>query len=264
MPDFSSPEIWISLLTLTFLEVVLGIDNIIFISIVANKLPASEQARARNLGLGLALIFRILLLLGITWIISLTNPLFSIPAFFNGMESIDISVKDLILLLGGLFLIAKSTSEIHHKLEGKSEKESKLAVKVTLSAILVQIVLVDLVFSFDSILTAIGLVKDVAIMIIAVVISILIMMAYAGPVSRFINKHPTLQMLALSFLILIGVMLVMEGFHQHVSKGYIYFAIAFSLLVEILNMRIRKRQSPVQLHGIQEEAAQSEQETSKA
>lgn len=255
MPDFSSPEIWISLLTLTFLEVVLGIDNIIFISIVANKLPEAEQARARNLGLLLALVFRILLLLGITWIISLTNPLFSIPAFFDGMEPIDISVKDLILLLGGLFLIAKSTSEIHHKLEGHGEKEKEVKVKATLSAILVQIVLVDLVFSFDSILTAIGLVKEVVIMIIAVVISILIMMAYAGPVSRFINKHPTLQMLALSFLILIGVMLVMEGFHQHVSKGYIYFAIAFSLIVEVLNMRIRKRQSPIQLHGVQEEAA---------
>ncbi len=258
LPDFSSPEIWISLLTLTFLEVVLGIDNIIFISIVANKLPETEQARARNLGLGLALIFRILLLLGITWIISLTNPLFSIPAFFDSMEPIDISVKDLILLLGGLFLIAKSTSEIHHKLEGESEKEMKIGVKATLGAILVQIVLVDLVFSFDSILTAIGLVKDVVIMIIAVIISILIMMAYAGPVSRFINKHPTLQMLALSFLILIGVMLVMEGFHQHVSKGYIYFAIAFSLIVEVLNMRIRKRQAPVQLHGVQEEAAQTD------
>lgn len=262
MPDFSSPEIWISLLTLTFLEVVLGIDNIIFISIVANKLPEGEQARARNLGLSLALIFRILLLLGITWIISLTNPLFSIPAFFNGMEPIDISVKDLILLLGGLFLIAKSTSEIHHKLEGHSDQEKKVSVKATMGAILVQIVLVDLVFSFDSILTAIGLVKEVVIMIIAVVISILIMMAYAGPVSRFINKHPTLQMLALSFLILIGVMLVMEGFHQHVSKGYIYFAIAFSLIVETLNMRLRKRQSPVQLHGIQEEAARSENEIS--
>lgn len=261
IPDFSSPEIWISLLTLTFLEVVLGIDNIIFISIVANKLPEGEQARARNMGLGLALIFRIALLLGITWIISLTNPLFSIPAFFDGMDPIDISVKDLILLLGGLFLIAKSTSEIHHKLEGEKEQEKSFSVKATLGAILVQIVLVDLVFSFDSILTAIGLVKEVLIMIIAVVISILIMMAYAGPVSRFINKHPTLQMLALSFLILIGVMLVMEGFHQHVSKGYIYFAIAFSLIVEILNMRLRRHQSPVQLHGIQEEAAMMEEKS---
>lgn len=257
IPDFSSPEIWISLLTLTFLEVVLGIDNIIFISIVANKLPEGEQARARNLGLMLALIFRVALLLGITWIISLTNPLFTIPSFFNGMEPLSISVKDLILLLGGLFLIAKSTSEIHHKLEGAGHETKEVKVKATLSAILVQIVLVDMVFSFDSILTAIGLVKEVFIMIVAVVISILIMMAYAGPVSRFINKHPTLQMLALSFLILIGFMLVVEGFHQHVSKGYIYFAIAFSLVVEVLNMRLRKKQVPVQLHGLQEEPIQN-------
>ena len=260
MPDFTSPEIWISLLTLTFLEIVLGIDNIIFITIVANKLPEEKQARARNLGLTLALVFRVLLLLGITWIISLTNPLFTVPTFDGG--ELAISVKDLILILGGVFLIGKSTTEIHHKLEGSGQDKSKTsAVKATLSAVLFQIVLVDMVFSFDSILTAVGLVKDVAIMIIAVVISILIMMAYAGPVSRFVNKHPTLQMLALSFLILIGVMLVVEGLHQHVSKGYIYFAIAFSLVVELMNMRLRRKQDPVQLHGIQEEVIADQPES---
>lgn len=251
MPDFSNPAIWVSLLTLVFLEVVLGIDNIIFISIVANKLPIEQQPKARNIGLLLAMIFRVMLLLGITWIISLTQPLFSIPTFDGTDDMLDISVKDLILIGGGLFLLGKSTTEIHHKLEGAST-QSHMPGKATatLSAILVQIVLVDLVFSFDSILTAIGLVKEVMIMIIAVVISIIIMMAYAGPVSRFINKHPTLQMLALSFLILIGVMLIVEGLHQHVNKGYIYFAIAFSLVVEVLNMRLRKKQDPVQLHGM--------------
>lgn len=252
IPDFSNPAIWVSLLTLVFLEVVLGIDNIIFISIVANKLPVEQQARARNIGLMLAMVFRVLLLLGITWIISLTQPLFSLPTFDGSGAMLDISVKDLILMAGGLFLLGKSTTEIHHKLEGAGAPGGAASHKVgaTMGAILVQIVLVDLVFSFDSILTAIGLVKEVMIMIIAVVISIIIMMVYAGPVSRFINKHPTLQMLALSFLILIGVMLVAEGLHQHVNKGYIYFGIAFSLIVEILNMRLRKNQDPVQLRGM--------------
>ncbi len=252
IPDFSDPAIWVSLLTLVFLEVVLGIDNIIFISIIANKLPVEQQAKARNIGLLLAMVFRVLLLLGITWIISLTQPLFSVPTFDGSGQMLDISIKDLILIAGGLFLLAKSTTEIHHKLEGATLPEGASSQKVAtaLSGILVQIVLIDLVFSFDSILTAIGLVKEVLIMIIAVVVSIIIMMAYAGPVSRFINKHPTLQMLALSFLILIGVMLIIEGLHQHVNKGYIYFAIAFSLIVEVLNMRLRKKQDPVQLRGM--------------
>lgn len=249
-PDLTDPAILVSLLTLVFLEVVLGIDNIIFISIVAGKLPSEDQSKAKNLGLLLAMVFRILLLLGITWIISLTQPVFNIPSLDDPGTSLDISVKDLILIAGGVFLIGKSTTEIHHKLEGAREQsEGKGPKRAALAGILVQIILVDMVFSFDSILTAIGLVKDVAIMIIAVVISMIVMMIYAGPVSRFINKHPTLQMLALSFLILIGVMLVVEGFHQHVNKGYIYFAIAFSLVVEILNMRLRGKRDPVELRG---------------
>lgn len=250
LPDLSDPAILVSLVTLVFLEVVLGIDNIIFISIVAGKLPVEEQAKAKNLGLLLAMVFRILLLLGISWIISLTQPVFSIPSLDDPGTNLDISIKDLILIAGGIFLIAKSTTEIHHKLEGaRDQQDGQAAKRVALAGVLVQIILVDMVFSFDSILTAIGLVKDVAIMIIAVIISMIVMMIYAGPVSRFINKHPTLQMLALSFLILIGVMLVVEGFHQHVNKGYIYFAIAFSLIVEILNMRLRRKQDPVKLRG---------------
>ncbi|MCO6484954.1 MAG: TerC family protein [Saprospiraceae bacterium] len=249
LQDFTHPAIWISLLTLTFLEVVLGIDNIIFISIVASKLPPDQQPKARNIGLLLAMVLRILLLLGITWIISLTQPLFTLPDWDLDNERIAISIKDLILIAGGAFLIAKSTTEIHHKLEGVGQKAIKTGVaKAAMSSVLIQILLVDMVFSFDSILTAIGLVKEVGIMIIAIVISMVIMMIYAGPVSRFINRHPTLQMLALSFLILIGVMLVVEGFHTHFNKGYIYFAIAFSLVVELLNMRLRRRQEPVQLH----------------
>lgn len=255
-PDFSDPQIWLSLLTLTFLEIVLGVDNIIFISIVAGKLPQHQQKKARNLGLTLALFFRVALLLGITWIITLTNPLFSIDFLKVDGEPMGFSFKDLILLGGGIFLLFKSTSEIHEKLEGEDE-DLKVSQKNAIAAVIVQIVLVDMVFSFDSILTAIGLSNEVVIMIIAVILSIFVMMRYAGEISHFINTHPTMQMLALSFLILIGVMLVAEGFHQHVSKGYIYFAIAFSLGVELLNMRLRKRQKKkkaVQLHGVHAEA----------
>lgn len=257
IPDFADPQIWLSLLTLTFLEIVLGVDNIIFISIVAGKLPHHQQKQARTLGLTLALFFRVALLLGITWIITLTDPVFSIGFLQEEGHSMGISVKDLILIGGGLFLLFKSTSEIHNKLEGEDE-DLKVSQKNAIAAVIVQIVLVDMVFSFDSILTAIGLSNEVIIMIIAVVISIFVMMRYAGEISHFINTHPTMQMLALSFLILIGVMLVAEGFHQHVSKGYIYFAIAFSLGVELLNLRLRKRQKKkqkaVQLHGLHEEA----------
>lgn len=247
LSDLSNPAIWVSLLTLTFLEIVLGIDNIIFITIVADKLPQEQQFKARTLGLSLAMLLRIGLLFGITWIISLTTPLFTLPDWDGDGVHLNISIKDLILIIGGVFLLAKSTSEIHHKLEGNALTSQNKKVYVSLSAVLVQILLIDMVFSFDSILTAIGLVKDVGIMIVAVVISMLVMMMFAGPVSRFIHKHPTLQMLALSFLILIGVMLIVEGFHQHVSKGYIYFAIAFSLGVELLNMRLRSRNVPVNL-----------------
>jgi predicted tellurium resistance membrane protein TerC len=246
MEIFLDANSWVALLTLTFLEIVLGIDNIIFISIVTAKLPLEQQPKARNLGLLLALIFRIALLLGITWIIGFTEPIFTI-------FELDISGRDLILMAGGLFLLAKSTSEIHHKVEGEEMAHEDGGQKATqsFSKIIVQIILLDMVFSFDSILTAVGLTQEITIMIIAVVVSIIVMMTFAGKISDFINKHPTLQILALSFLILIGFMLVVEGFHVHVPKGYIYFAVAFSLLVEVLNMRLRKKSKPVQLHDQQ-------------
>lgn len=244
MELFSQAETWIALLTLTFLEIVLGIDNIIFISIVSDKLPESQQKRARNLGLLFALVFRIALLFGITYIIGFSEPLFEVFNF-------EISGRDLILIAGGLFLLAKSTSEIHHKLEGDVEEQGVKA-RATISAVIFQIILLDAVFSIDSILTAVGLTEHIIIMIIAVVISIGVMMLFAGPISRFINKHPTLQMLALSFLILIGFMLIVEGLHVHVPKGYIYFAVFFSMIVEILNMRLRKKSSPVRLKTNQE------------
>lgn len=242
MEIFLQTETWVALATLTFLEIVLGVDNIIFISIVSNKLPEKQQPKARNLGLLLAMGFRILLLLGITWIIQLTDPLFTMPVIDE-----PISVKDLILLGGGLFLLGKSVTEIHHKLEGGSARKEEKKGTTSFTMVITQIILVDMVFSFDSILTAIGLVKEVLVMIIAVVISMLVMMAFAGAISRFINKHPTLQMLALSFLILIGFMLMVEGVGTHVDKGYIYFAIFFSLIVELLNMRLRKNTEPVEL-----------------
>jgi predicted tellurium resistance membrane protein TerC len=247
-PDFGDPSIWLSLLTLTFLEIILGVDNIIFISIVANKLPEKQQARARYIGLLLAMGFRILLLLTITWIIRLTDPVITI-GFIKTDDGtpFGISWKDIILILGGIFLIFKSTLEIHHKLENAIKPESSSPVYATLSAVIVQIVLVDAVFSFDSILTAIGLVDNVIVMIIAVIISILVMMAFSGAISKFINRHPTLQMLALAFLIVIGVLLVAEGFHQKISKSYVYTAIAFSLSVEFLNMRLRRKSDPVKL-----------------
>lgn len=246
MELFLQAETWIALLTLTFLEIVLGIDNIIFISIVSDKLPKTEQKRARNLGLLFALIFRIALLFGITYIIGFSEPLFEVFDF-------EISGRDLILAVGGLFLLAKSTSEIHHKLEGDVEEHGVKAKKAVMSAVIFQIILLDAVFSIDSILTAVGLTEHIIIMIIAVTISIGVMMLFAGPISRFINKHPTLQMLALSFLILIGFMLIVEGLHVHVPKGYIYFAVFFSMIVEILNMRLRKKSRPVRLKTTREE-----------
>ena len=248
-PDLSDPSVWISLLTLTFLEIVLGVDNIIFISIISDKLDPSQQRRARNIGLILAMFFRVALLLTITWIMRLQDPLFTLPFIKSEGAPIAISWKDLILMAGGVFLIFKSTLEIHSKLEKPEGHESGTSKKVyaSLSSVIVQIVLIDAVFSFDSILTAIGLVDDVSIMIIAVIISILIMMAFAGAISKFINKHPTLQMLALSFLIAIGIMLVAEGFHQKIDKSYIYTMIAFSLLVELLNMRLRKNHESIKL-----------------
>lgn len=249
-PDFSDPAIWLSLLTLTFLEIVLGVDNIIFISIISNKLKQSDQKRARTIGLILAMIFRVGLLLTITWIMRLQNPLFTISFIKAEDMPVAISIKDLILMAGGVFLIFKSTLEIHHKLEKPSEEKSnEKKAFASITSVIVQIILIDAVFSFDSILTAIGLVDEIVIMIIAVVISILIMIAFSGAISRFINNHPTLQMLALSFLIAIGIMLVAEGFHQKISKSYIYTMIAFSLLVELLNMRLRKNSESIKLRG---------------
>jgi len=237
MEIFLLSETWIALLTLTFLEIVLGIDNIIFISIITDKLPKNQQAKGRNIGLALALLFRIALLLGITWVIGFSEPLFHV---FNH----PFSGRDLILMAGGLFLLGKSTSEIHHKLEGQNEdQEPGNKVALTLGSALVQIVALDMVFSFDSILTAIGLTEHVTIMIGAVIISMIIMMLFSGAISRFINDRPTLQILALAFLILIGFMLMLDALHYDIPKGYIYFAVAFSLLVEMVNMRMRKKSS---------------------
>lgn len=239
MEIFAQPESWVALLTLTFLEIVLGIDNIIFISIVSNKLPAEKQGKARNIGLLLALVFRIGLLLGVTWIITFTEPLFT-------LFTVDFSGRDLILLGGGLFLIFKSTMEIHHRVEGE-EKKQDTSGSTSLLSVIVQIILLDMIFSFDSILTAIGLTEEIILMIIAVVISIGIMMVFAKKISNFISKHPTLEILALSFLILIGFMLGIEAVGFHVPKGYIYFAVFFSLLVEMLNMKMRRNIKPVKL-----------------
>jgi predicted tellurium resistance membrane protein TerC len=241
MEIFLHGEAWIALLTLTFLEVVLGIDNIIFISIVTGKLPEDKQSFSRNTGLALAMIFRVALLLLITHIMGLSKPIFSLD--FIGID-FDVSYRDLILMAGGIFLIAKSTSEMHQKIEGIEHHQKEKPTNKISSAIL-QIILLDIIFSFDSILTAIGLTKQVLLMIIAVVISMFIMMFFSGFISRFINKHPTLQVLALSFLILIGFMLIVDALHYDVPKGYIYFAVLFSLLVEMLNMRMRKKSRKV-------------------
>lgn len=229
-----SSELIIAFLTLTFLEIVLGIDNIIFISIVTNKLPEEQQGRARRIGLLLAMGFRVLLLLGITWLIGFSEPLFSVA-------DMEFSGRDLILLAGGLFLLGKSTMEIHHKVEGVESRPGIEGKKASFGSTLMQIVLLDLVFSFDSILTAVGLTQNIPVMIAAVVASILVMMAFATRISDFINKHPSLQILALSFLMLIGFMLAIEAFEQHVPKGYIYFAVFFSMAVEMLNMRYRRK-----------------------
>lgn len=242
MEIFLSPESWIALLTLTFLEVVLGVDNIIFISIVSNKLPVNQQQKARTTGLILALVFRIAMLLSISWIIGFTEPLFSLFDY-------DFSIRDIILFGGGIFLIFKSTVEIHHKMEGQHDEKGKKQF-LTFGQVIFQIIALDIIFSFDSILTAIGLTEEVLLMVIAITISIGVMIAFAKTISEFIKKHPTLEILSLSFLILIGFMLMIEAFDLHVPKGYIYFAVFFSLLVEIINMRIRKKkdaQEPVKL-----------------
>src|SRR5436190_15047102 len=226
-----SPEAWIALVTLTVLEIVLGIDNIIFISILAGRLPASQQARARRLGLLLAMVMRVGLLFSLAWIIRLTQPLFA-------LWSHEISGRDLILILGGLFLLGKSTHEIHDKLEGEeAERQGRAAASFV--GVLIQIMLLDIVFSLDSVITAVGIVDELAILIAAVIIAVALMMVAAGPISTFVERHPTVKMLALSFLLLIGLSLLLEGFDQHIPKGYIYFAMGFSVFVEMINLRIR-------------------------
>jgi predicted tellurium resistance membrane protein TerC len=240
MDWLTNPEIWIALVTLTALEIVLGIDNIIFISILAGKLPLEQQPRARRLGLAAALITRILLLLSLTWIVRLTAPLFSVLGQ-------SVSGRDLILILGGLFLLAKATHEIHERLEGE-EGHAGAVSTTSFAAVIVQIMLLDIVFSLDSVITAVGMVDELAVMVAAVIIAVGIMLLAAGTISEFVNRHPTVKMLALSFLLLVGVALVAEGFHHHIPKGYIYFAMAFSVFVEMLNLGARRKQREAPLH----------------
>jgi predicted tellurium resistance membrane protein TerC len=238
----TDPNTWIVLVTLTALEIVLGIDNIIFISILSGKLPELKQKKARLLGLGLAMLMRIGLLFSITWVMSLTKPL------FQTFEK-EISGRDLILILGGLFLLVKSTHEIHAKLEGDEDYLSS-AGRASFVSVIIQILLLDIVFSLDSVITAVGMSNQIGIMITAVMIAVGFMMVFSGAISNFVHRHPTIKMLALSFLILIGVTLIAEGFHQHIPRGYIYFAMAFSVFVEMLNLRIRApKKAPVNLRG---------------
>jgi predicted tellurium resistance membrane protein TerC len=252
-----NPEIWVSLITLTVLEIVLGIDNIVFISIMAAKLPQNQQRKARQLGLALAMITRVLLLLSLTWVMTLTAPIINLGSLLNfsdpdWVEKLTLSGRDLILIIGGLFLIYKSTAEMHDKLEAEDhEKKSKKII--SFSGVIVQILVLDIVFSLDSVITAVGMANHVGVMIAAVIIAVFVMMASAGSISNFVNKHPTVKMLALSFLLLIGLSLLMEGFEQHIPKGYIYFAMAFSVFVEFMNLRMKsKTEDPVHLHNVPE------------
>ncbi len=243
----ANPSAWIGLLTLTILEIVLGIDNIIFISILSNKLPKHQQELGRRLGLAGALVTRVLLLLTIGWVASLVAPVFTLP-FALPKEAVEVSWRDLILIGGGLFLIYKAIKEIHEKLEGSHDEDVSGGKRATLGAIIAQIMVIDIVFSLDSVITAVGMVKEVSIMIIAVVVAIGIMMFSAGSIARFVEKHPTVKMLALSFLVLIGVNLVAEGSGQHIEKGYTYFAMAFAIAVEMVNLKLSRKGKPVQLH----------------
>jgi predicted tellurium resistance membrane protein TerC len=238
----SDPAAWTALLTLTALEIILGIDNIIFISILSGRLPAEQQSRARTIGLLLAMFMRIGLLFSIGWLMGLTQPLFSVAGHaFTG--------RDLILIAGGLFLIYKSTTEIHAKLEGEEHERDAGSGTATFSSVIIQIVMLDIVFSLDSVITAIGMTNNITIAVVAVVISVGIMLVAAKPLSDFVNRHPTVKILALSFLLLLGMTLVADGFGQHIPKGYIYFAMAFSVFIELLNMRLRRTtEEPVQLH----------------
>ncbi len=240
MEMFFDVQVWIGLLTLTLLEIVLGIDNVIFISILSSRLPVTKQSKARRIGLGLAMIMRVLLLLSLTWIMGLTRPLFTVTG-------IDVTGRALILIAGGLFLLAKSTREIHERLEGDDE-HSVTRVAPSFASVLLQIVLLDVVFSLDSVITAVGMVDQIGVMIAAVVIAVAVMMVFAGAISRFVEQHPTIKMLALSFLLLIGMNLIVEGAGFHVPKGYIYFAMGFSVFVEMLNLRARRKRLPVKLH----------------
>jgi len=256
MELLTSPEAWIAFATLTLLELVLGIDNIIFISILVDKPPRAQQEFARRLGLFMAMFMRIGLLLVLAWIVGLVEPLFTV----FGQE---ISGRDLILIAGGLFLVWKSTTEIHGSLEGE-EGHAASAVKATFAAVIFQIMLIDLVFSLDSIITAVGMVDDVRVMIAAVIVSVALMMLFASPIGRFVSDHPTIKMLALSFLVVVGVVLMAEGFDHHVPKGYVYFAMAFSLGVELLNIKLRKRaQKQVKLHSAYEASEGQGQESPK-
>ena len=239
MEWMTSAEGWIALLTLTVLEIVLGIDNIVFISILAGKLPPDQRERARKVGLSLAMLIRVGLLLSITWVMQLTTPLISVMGQ-------DISGRDLILIIGGLFLMAKSTHEIHGNLEGEVG-EAGTRVAASFGAVITQILLLDIVFSLDSVITAVGMAEDVAVMVLAVVIAVGVMLISSGTIGEFVERHPTVKMLALSFLLLIGMSLLAEGFDQHIPKGYIYFAMGFSIFVEMINLRIRARTSPVHL-----------------
>jgi predicted tellurium resistance membrane protein TerC len=235
----SSPGGWIALITLTVLEIVLGVDNIIFISILSGKLPQHQQDRARRIGLLLAMLMRVALLFSIAWVARLKEPLFAV--FGHG-----VSGRDLVLILGGLFLLAKSTHEIHENLEGEGAHGEARAV-ASFAGVLVQIMLLDIVFSLDSVITAIGMADELSIMILAVMIAVGVMMVAAGSISRFVERHPTVKMLALSFLLLIGMSLILDGVGQHVPKGYIYFAMGFSVFVEMINLRVRKKSEPVEL-----------------
>ena len=239
---FTEAATWLSLITLTAMEIVLGIDNVVFISILVDKLPASQQGKARKLGLGLALILRLALLFAITWVMGLTEPLVeALGKTFTG--------RDLILLGGGLFLIAKATREIHENLEVANHPRQAPSGRGAFGVILVQILALDVVFSLDSVITAVGMAQHIAVMVIAMVVAVGVMLAFSGSIASFVNRHPSMKMLALSFLLLIGVVLVADGMGQHVGKGYIYFAMAFSFGVELLNMRIRGKAAPVHMHN---------------
>ena len=241
MAWLASPEAWIALLSLTALEIVLGVDNIIFISILVGRLPPGQRPRARIIGLALAMVMRIGLLLSLAWLMRLTHPLFSIHAqHFSG--------RDLILLFGGLFLLVKSVLEIHNSLEGEAADSHGMPRPAAFYGTLVQIAIIDIVFSLDSVITAVGMVNDIPIMVLAIVIAVAVMMFAAKPIGDFVDAHPTIKMLALAFLILIGVALIGEGFELHIPKGYIYFAMAFAVAVEMLNLRLRKKRQPIRLH----------------